>query len=79
MNSWNKLLLLLDDVLGFKNKVKSNFKKIGQSFDEKTNEHIIHIEYRVSVGGGNVVRRKKVNKGNENLLRDLIKLGQKKR
>ena len=75
MNKWNRLLLQLDDVLGFKNNIKSNFKKIGQSFYEKTNEHIIHIEYRVKVKGGNVVRRNRVNKGGGQLLRDLIKLG----
>ena len=79
MNNWNKLLLLLDEFLGFKNKVKSNFKKIGQSFDQNTNEHIIHIEYRVSVKGGGPVKRNPIKKGNGNLLRDLIKLGQKKR
>lgn len=79
MNKWNKLLLQLDDFLGFKNKVKSNFKKIGQSFDERTNEHIIHIEYRVSVKGGGIVKGNPRKRGNQNLLRDLIKLGQKKR
>ena len=47
MNKWNRLLAMLDAVFGFENKIKSNFKKIGQSFDQKTNEHVIVIEYRV--------------------------------
>ena len=51
MNKWNQLLAMLDDVLGFQNKIRSKFRKVSQSFDEKTNEHVILIEYRVSVKG----------------------------
>ena len=47
MNKWNRLLASLDDVLGFKNKIRSTFRKHSQGFDEKTNEHVILIEYRV--------------------------------
>jgi hypothetical protein len=32
-----------------KGKEKSRFKKLSQDFDEKTNEHVIVIEYRVKV------------------------------
>ena len=42
---------MLDEVFGFKNKIRSKFRKIRQDFDEKTNEHVILIEYRVSVKG----------------------------
>ena len=49
MNKWNKLLATLDAVFGFENKIKSNFKKVSQDFDEKTNEHVILIENRVQV------------------------------
>jgi hypothetical protein len=51
MNKSNQLLALLDRVFGFSNKIKSTFRKISQNFDEKTNEHVILIEYRVSVKG----------------------------
>jgi len=51
MNKSNQLLALLDRVFGFPNKIRSTFRKHSQSFDEKTNEHVILIEYRVSVKG----------------------------
>ena len=51
MNKSNQLLALLDRVFGFKNKIRSKFRKIRQDFDENTNEHVILIEYRVSVKG----------------------------
>ena len=42
---------LTDDVLGFPNKIRSKYRKVSQNFDEKTNEHVVLIEYRVSVKG----------------------------
>ena len=51
MNKSNQLLAMLDRVFGFPNKIRSKFRKIRQDFDEKTNEHVILIEYRVSVKG----------------------------
>ena len=51
MNKWNQLLAMLDQVFGFKNKIRSNFRKVSQDFDEKTNEHVILIECRVRVKG----------------------------
>jgi hypothetical protein len=51
MNKWNQLLATLDQVFGMKNKERSTFKKLSQEFDEKTNEHVIVIEYRVRVKG----------------------------
>ena len=51
MNKWNRLLASLDEVLGFKNKIRSKYRKVSQDFDEKTNEHVVLIEYRVSVKG----------------------------
>ena len=47
MNKHTRLLAVLDDVFGMENKIKSQFRKVGQDFDEKTNEHIFLIEYRV--------------------------------
>ena len=51
MNKSNQLLAMLDRLFGFPNKIRSTFRKIRQDFDEKTNEHVILIEYRVSVKG----------------------------
>jgi len=51
MNKSNQLLVLLDRVFGFPNKRRSTFRKLSQHFDEKTNEHVIVIEYRVEVKG----------------------------
>ena len=51
MNKWNRLLASLDRVFGMSNKERSTFKKLSQDFDEKTNEHVIVIEYRVGVKG----------------------------
>jgi hypothetical protein len=51
MNKSTQLLTLLDRVFGFPNKIRSTFRKHSQSFDEKTNEHVVLIEYRVSVKG----------------------------
>ena len=46
MNKHTRLLSILDDVfgMGMGNSLKSQFRKIGQVFDERTNEHIIYID-----------------------------------
>jgi hypothetical protein len=62
MNKWNQLLSTLDRVFGFEDKKKSTFRKVGHTFDERTNEHVITIEYRVRRGGDQVVTRKKGNR-----------------
>ena len=46
MNKHNQLLTVLDDVFGSNEKIKSQFQKIRQGFDEKTNEHVVD---RISV------------------------------
>ncbi len=58
MTKGNQLLNLLDQVFGFRNKKTSTYKKIRQIFDERTNEHVILIEYRVRRGGEMPVARK---------------------
>ena len=50
MNKWNRLLAMLDLVFGFDDKKKSAFRKVGQHFDERTNEYVFIIEYRVRRG-----------------------------
>ena len=54
MNKHNRLLVALNDVFGMENVLKSQFRKVGQDFDEKTNEHIFYIEYRAR-GTGDLV------------------------
>jgi len=49
MTNWNKLLKLLDLTLGFTNRTRSKVMKRGQGYDNKTHEHVIWLEYRVSV------------------------------
>ena len=57
MNKWNRLLDSLDQMFGFRDKKKSTFRKIGHTFDERTNEYVITIEYRVRRGGDGVVTK----------------------
>mgnify|MGYP001626444721 CR=1 FL=1 len=49
MDGWNKLLVLLDAMFGLPNKAASRVKKLQQGFDNRTQEHVIWIEYRVRV------------------------------
>ena len=67
MNKWNRLLNSLDLMFGFTDKKKSTFRKVGQTFDERTNEYVIQIEYRVRRGGDGVVVKR-----NDNRLIDTI-------
>jgi hypothetical protein len=53
MNKHNRLLALLDDVFGFADKKESTYRKAGQHYDERTNEHVVLIEYRVRRGTRN--------------------------
>ena len=57
MNKWNRLLAALDHVYGYNDKKKSTIRKVSQTFDERTNEHVIMLEYRVRRGGDGVVTR----------------------
>ncbi len=73
MNKHNRLLAVLNDVFGMENTLKSQFRKVGQDFDEKTNEHIFYIEYRVR-GKGELRTTPKLGKRkrrNEKLLRQI--------
>ena len=49
MNNWNQLLAVLDKTIGFPNRIDSTVKKVRQGYDEKKNEHVIYLEYRVRV------------------------------
>ena len=51
MNNHTRLLALLDDVFGPDEKAKSSFRKVSQDYDERTDEHVVLIEYRVREKG----------------------------
>jgi hypothetical protein len=46
MNKWNRLLASLDQTLGFTHRQSSKVTKRGQAFDNKTQEHVVWLEYR---------------------------------
>ncbi len=79
MTKWDRLLAQLDQVFGFADRKKSSVKKRRQGFDEKTNEHVFIIEYRVLRGEHTDPRRReeasikrRVNREEVNsLLRDI--------
>lgn len=52
MTTWNKLLASLDATFGFPTRISSKVKKLQQGFDNKTQEHVVWIEYRVKVTAG---------------------------
>ena len=60
---------MLDKTIGFPNRIDSTVKKVRQGYDEKKNEHVIYLEYRVRVkpGGMNVPNPEALR-----LLRDLV-------
>ena len=49
MTTWNKLLAAIDLALGYQNKISSNVVKKWQGFDNVTQEHVVHFEYRVKI------------------------------
>lgn len=57
MTTWNKLLASLDATFGFPTRVSSTVKKLQQAFDNKTQEHVIYIEYRVKVNAGSAEKK----------------------
>ena len=70
MTKGNRLLAILDQMYGFEDNKKSTFRKVGQHFDERTNEHVFHIEYRVRRGGG-VRKRNRKQKHKERMARKM--------
>ncbi len=59
MNNYNKVLDALDGIFGFNDQLKSTFRRVRQYFDERTNEQVVIIEYRVRRGNaesGHLIR-----------------------
>ncbi len=63
MNAMTKLLTNLDQVFGFDDKKKSTYRKVSETFDQNSNEHIILIEYRIRRSGGGVVSKQPKENG----------------
>jgi hypothetical protein len=77
MNKWNQLVVSLDHVFGMNNKERSTFKKLSQDYDERTNELVIVIEYRVRVRGAvKSTLRKKSGREQMAFLRQLAAQGE---
>lgn len=54
MDKWSQLIKSLDVVFGFGSNKKSSIKKLKQFYDEKQDEHVFVIEYRVIKGDNNL-------------------------
>jgi len=61
MNKHNRLLDALDGMYGFRDKKKSSFREIARTYDERSNEYVFHVEYRVR-RGEDVVKTKRSKK-----------------
>ncbi len=62
-------MAVLNDVFGMENILKSDFRKVSQDYDEKTNEHVFYIEYRVR--GKGELRTTPSNRSKKKLLRQI--------
>ncbi len=51
MNNYTRLLKLLDEVFGPDATLKSSFRKVRQTYDERTDEHVVLLEYRAREKG----------------------------
>jgi hypothetical protein len=71
MTKWNRLLAMLDQVLGFENKRTSTVRKVSQDFDEKTNEHVFLLEYRIRTDGKSVPKKQPIEQKTES--RELLR------
>jgi hypothetical protein len=65
MTNWDKLIVMMDRVFGFGQKQSSSVRKIKQDFDEKSNEHVIWLEYRIKPSRGGVVTKPKHSGGDD--------------
>lgn len=78
--SWNKLLIAIDQALGFQNKVTSNVVKKWQGYDNVTHEHVIQLEYRVKVKPADIPKPRPsddlmstIKYREQNLVKELLK------
>jgi hypothetical protein len=57
----NRLLTVLDQEIGFPNRINSRVTKIKRGYDEKTGEYVFWLEYRTRVKPG-ILREKSTSK-----------------
>lgn len=72
MNKMNKLIALLDELYGFRDKLgNSVLRKIGHVYDEKKNVYITTLEYRTRRSSGGIVTKRRIKENS--LLNSLLK------
>ena len=52
MNNWTRLVNLLDQTIGFPNRISSTVKKVWQGYDQHKGEHVMVLHYRTKVNPG---------------------------
>lgn len=53
----NRLLAVLDQEIGFENRIRSRVTSIKRGYDERSSEYVIWIEYRTMVRPGTLKER----------------------
>lgn len=49
MTTWNEYIAVLDQTIGFGNKVSSSVQTLSSWYDEQKDEHVTLLEYRIKV------------------------------
>jgi hypothetical protein len=49
MTTWNEFVAVLDQTIGFGNKVSSSVETLSQWYDDQKEEHVTLLEYRIKV------------------------------
>jgi hypothetical protein len=49
MATWNEFVAVLDQTIGFGNKVSSSVETLSQWYDDQKDEHVTLLEYRIKV------------------------------
>jgi hypothetical protein len=49
MTTWNEFVAVLDQTIGFGNKVSSSVETLSEWYDEQKDEHVTLLEYRIKV------------------------------
>jgi hypothetical protein len=49
MTTWNEFVAVLDQTIGFGNKISSSVETLSQWYDEQKDDHVTLLEYRIKV------------------------------
>jgi hypothetical protein len=80
MTMWNELQKVLDRMFGFEDRVSSQVKKIHQTYDSETGEHVFWFEYRLTAADSppptkpdiDVLNEKRIKRNRGNRILDAI-------